>query len=221
MDWSNSDTRKAINDISNKTTIMYKNVPIYQAVVCDDGLGMEKISLVDDPAMESDFQFFANEEDRFKFSVQNEEQRHIFGVIIRADHPVLRLSAEGFPYYITFSKETIKTIVQKYFREGRQNNFNLMHTPGTDVDSVEMLQAFIKDKERGIDPKGFEDIEDGSLFGEFKVLDDTIWEDIKAGKFKGFSMEIFYDIEIPLEEEEEQLYSDIQDLLDQIANHLK
>lgn len=200
---------------------LYSNVPIYSAIVTDDGLGMEKISLVDDPAMESNFQFFANEEDRFKFSVQNEEQRHIFGVIIRADHPVLRLSAEGFPYYITFSKETIKTIVQKYFREGRQNNFNLMHTSGTDVDSVEMLQAFIKDKERGIDPKGFEDIEDGSLFGEFKVLDDTIWEDIKAGKFKGFSMEIFYDIEIPLEEEEEQLYSDIQGLLDQIANHLK
>ena len=200
---------------------LYSNVPVYSAIVTDDGLGMEKISLVDDPAMESDFQFFANEEDRFKFSVQNEEQRHIFGVIIRADHPVLRLSAEGFPYYITFSKETIKTIVQKYFREGRQNNFNLMHTPGTDVDSVEMLQAFIKDKERGIDPKGFEDIEDGSLFGEFKVLDDTIWEDIKAGKFKAFSMEIFYDIEIPLEEEEEQLYSDIQGLLDQIANHLK
>ena len=200
---------------------LYSYVPIYSAIVTDDGLGMEKISLVDDPAMESDFQFFANEEDRFKFSVQNEEQRHIFGVIIRADHPVLRLTAEGFPYYITFSKETIKTIVQKYFREGRQNNFNLMHTPGTDVDSVEMLQAFIKDKDRGIDPKGFEDIEDGSLFGEFKVLDDTIWEDIKAGKFKGFSMEIFYDIEIPLEEEEEQLYSDIQGLLDQIANHLK
>ena len=200
---------------------LYSNVPVYSAIVTEDGLGMEKISLVDDPAMESDFQFFANEEDRFKFSVQHEEQRHIFGVIIRADHPVLRLSAEGFPYYVTFSKETIKTIVQKYFREGRQNNFNLMHTPGTDVGSVEMLQAFIKDKERGIDPKGFEDIEDGSLFGEFKVLDDTIWEDIKAGKFKGFSMEIFYDIEIPLEEEEEQLYSDIQDLLDQIANHLK
>ena len=200
---------------------MYKNVPVYSAIVTDDGLGMEKISLVDDPAMESNFQFFANEEDRFKFSVQNEEQRHIFGVIIRADHPVLRLSAEGFPYYITFSKETIKTIVQKYFREGRQNNFNLMHTPGTDVDSVEMLQAFIKDKERGIDPKGFEDMEDGSLFGEFRGLEGTIWEDIKAGKFKGFSMDIFYDIEIPLEEEEEQLYNDIQGLLDQIANHLK
>ena len=200
---------------------MYKNVPIYQAVVCDDGLGMEKISLVDDPAMESDFQFFGNEEDRFKFSVQNEDQHIIFGVIIRADHPVLRLSAEGFPYYITFSKETIKTIVQKYFREGRQNNFNLMHTPGTDVDSVEMLQAFIKDKERGIDPKGFEDIEDGSLFGEFKVTDEGLWGDIKAGKFKGFSMEIFYDIEIPLEEEEEQLYSDIQGLLDDILTKVK
>ena len=200
---------------------MYKNIPVYEAVVTDEGLGMERISLVDDPAMESDFQFFANEEDRFKFSVQSEDQHILFGVIIRADHPVFRLTKEGFPYYVTFSKETIKTIVRKYFREGRQNNFNLMHTPGTDVDSVEMLQAFIKDTERGIDPKGFEDIEDGSLFGEFKVTDETLWEDIKAGKFKGFSMEIFYDIEIPLEEEEEQLYSDIQDLLDQIANQLK
>lgn len=199
---------------------MYKNIPVYSAIVTDDGLGMERISLVDDPAMESDFQFFANEEDRFKFSVQNEDQHILFGVIIRADHPVLRLSAEGFPYYITFSKETIKTIVQKYFREGRQNNFNLMHTPGTDVDSVEMLQSFIKDKERGIDPKGFEDIEDGSLFGEFKVTDEAIWQDIKAGKFKGFSMEIYYDIEIPLEEEEEQLYSDIQGLLDSILTKL-
>lgn len=200
---------------------MYKNVPIYEAIVFDDGLGMEKISLVDDPAMESDFQFFANEEDKFKFSVQNEDQHIIFGVIIRADHPVLRLSQEGFPYYITFSRKTIETIVQKYFREGRQNNFNLMHTPGTDVDSVEMLQAFIKDKERGIDPKGFEDIEDGSLFGEFKVTDEALWQDIKAGKFKGFSMEIFYDIEIPLEEEEEQLYSDIQGLLDDILTKMQ
>lgn len=200
---------------------MYKNVPVYSAIVLDDGLGMEKISLVDNPAMECDFQFFGNEEDRFKFSVQNEDQHIIFGVIIRADHPVLRLSKEGFPYYITFSRKVIETIAQKYFREGRQNNFNLMHTPGTDVDSVEMLQAFIKDKERGIDPKGFEDIEDGSLFGEFRVTDEALWEDIKSGKFRGFSMEIYYDIEIPLEEEEEQLYSDIQSLLDEIANRIK
>lgn len=199
---------------------MYKNIPVYSAIVTDDGLGMERISLVDDPAMESDFQFFANEEDRFKFSVQNEDQHILFGVVIRADHPVLRISAEGFPYYITFSKETIKTIAQKYFRDGNQNNFNLMHTPGTEVNSVEMLQFFIKDIDNGIDPKGFEDIEDGSLFGEFKVTDEAIWQDIKAGKFKGFSMEIYYDIEIPLEEEEEQLYSDIQGLLDSILTKL-
>ena len=96
-----------------------------------------------------------------------------------------------------------------------------MHQKGTDVDSVEMLQCFIKDTENGIDPKGFEDIEDGSLFGMFRVTDDALWQDIKSGKFKGFSMEIFYDIEIPLEEEEEQLYSDIQSLLDTLLTKIK
>lgn len=201
---------------------MYKNVPVYEAYIMDNGdYGISKVSLVDDPAMESDFQFFANEEERFKFSVQNEDQHILFGVIIRADHPVLRLTAEGFPFYITFSKETIQKIAQKYFRENRQNAFNLMHTPGTDIQSVEMLQCFIKDVEKGIDPKGFEDIEDGSLFGEFKVTDEGLWGDIKAGKFKGFSMECVYDVAIPLEDEEDQLYSAIQGLLDEILTKVQ
>ena len=202
---------------------MYKNLPIYQAIVLDNGdWGLEKISLVDDPAMQSNFEFYSDVEgDEFKYSVQNAEKRHIFGVIVRADHPVLRLSAEGMPYYITFSKQTIETIVQKYFREGRQNNFNLMHIPGTDIKGIEMLQCFIKDTEKGINPKGFEDIEDGSLFGEFKVLDDGIWQDIKDGKYKGFSMQIFHKALLVLEEDDEDLYNDIQGLLDDILTKVK
>ena len=38
-------------------------------------------------------------------------------------------------------------------------------------------------------PKGFEDLPDGSWFGSYKVDNEAVWNDIKAGTFKGFSVE--------------------------------
>lgn len=52
-----------------------------------------------------------------------------------------------------------------------------------------MVQFFIKDVDHGVNPEGFEDIEDGSLFAEFHVNNDEVWEQIKAGEYKGFSLE--------------------------------
>lgn len=53
-----------------------------------------------------------------------------------------------------------------------------------------MFESYIIDRQRGITPpKGFEDIADGSWFGSFKVENDNIWQEVKAGTFKGFSVE--------------------------------
>ena len=70
-----------------------------------------------------------------------------------------------------------------------------------------MVQWFIKDTENGINPTGFEAAEDGSLFAEFKVENEEIWNQIKEGTFKGFSLAGFFDVEEvknPAEDEEEQ-----------------
>ena len=37
--------------------------------------------------------------------------------------------------------------------------------------------------------KGFEDVPDGSWFGSFKVDNEEVWQMIKDGKVKGFSVE--------------------------------
>ena len=44
----------------------------------------------------------------------------------------------------------------------------------------------------GISPKGFEDIEEGSLFAIYKVKNDALWKKIKEGEWNGFSMEGYY-----------------------------
>lgn len=199
------------------------NFPVYEAYILDDGdWGIQAVALVDDPAVEVAFQCFSKQEpEKMNFSIQNEEKRIVFGCIARADYPMLRLSSDGIPYYIKFSADTIRLMAQKYLRENKQNIIKLTHNEGTETQDVEMIECFIKDTAKGINPVGFEDVADGSLFGAFKVLDDEIWQEIKNGTFAGFSMEVIMGVDIPLEDQDEQLYSEVEGLLEKIKTIIK
>lgn len=170
---------------------MYKNLPLYDLEIDDEVIGMFTISLVDEPAVESNFYAFSKEVDEMevKCSVIDDGMEHrILACICRADFPILRVNENG-KYYIRFSKETIQKMTQKFLKEGYQGAINLMHDHEAYVDGVELTQLFIKDTEKGISPKGFEEIEEGSLFGIYKIENDDVWKAIKNGLFKGVSLE--------------------------------
>lgn len=164
-------------------------LPVYEARIVDWDEGIANISLVDLPAVESNFLAFGKNKAPQKFAVENEEQRMILGVLMRADFPIYRYSEEMGEYYLRFSKESVRLMAEKLFKDGNQNSVNIMHLENSNVEGVNMVQAFIKDEANGISPAGFEDIEDGSLFAQFKVENDDIWQEIKDGTFKGFSIE--------------------------------
>lgn len=170
-------------------------IPIYKALVTDDGEGINKVSLVDFPAVESNWIACKKDKEPLKFKVENEEKRLITGVVMRADFAIYRRTDDGFEYYIVYDKETIKTMAQKLLADNAQNNVNLMHEDGTDVEGVNMLELFIKDSDKGISPAGFEEIEEGSLFATYHVENDDIWEQVKDGTFKGFSLEGYFTLE--------------------------
>ena len=165
------------------------NRPIYEALVTSEDAGMLRISLVDLPAVESNFLAFAKEDGepvRLYF-VRDEERRIVRGVVMRADYPILRRNGD-YEYYIVFRADTIRVMAEKYLAESRQNNVDEMHNHA-EVDQVQMVQYFIKDTAAGIAPAGFEDIADGSLFAEFHVLNDEVWAKVKDGTYRGFSLE--------------------------------
>ena len=116
-------------------------------------------------------------------------------------------------YYIIYKAEEIRKMAEKYLLEGRQNDVNLMHQEGSDVDGVQMVQYFIKGD--GIQVDGFDDCADGSLFGEFHVVNDDIWAEIKAGTYKGFSLEGVFDL-VP-----EQNKDEIQAIVDSLDGAFK
>lgn len=171
-------------------------IPVMNATLEQEGDGMLRISLVDWPAVESDFLTFHKDTPKAApkacelYQVLNEEQRLIRGVVMRADFPIYRYDAQNGEYFIVFGKEMIRKMTEKYLAEGRQNNVNVMHLAGSDVEGVEMVQIFIKDVAAGINPAGFEVIEDGSLFAEFHVTNDEVWEACKNGEYRGFSIEV-------------------------------
>lgn len=189
------------------------NIPVYNALITDADTGMMKISLVDDPAVMSNFLAFDALRKPLMYSVQDEDKRLVQGIVMRADFPIYRIDSRLGEYYIIYKAEEIRKMAEKYLAEGRCNLVNLMHEEGSDVDSVNMVQFFIKDTERGICPKGFEgeEIADGSLFAEFHIVDEDLWQKVKDGTFKGFSLEGVFDL-VPETNEDE--VSDIVSLLD-------
>ena len=164
-------------------------IPIFNATLETEECGIYRISLVDFPAVESNFIAYGKQGEIQKYSVLSEEKRLVRGVVLRADFPIYRNDRSFGEYYIVHTADMIRQTAQKMLREHRNNEVNIMHEALSEVKGVEMVQMFIKDTEAGVNPIGFEDIENGSLFAEYHVTNDEVWGAIKAGTFKGFSLE--------------------------------
>ena len=199
----------------------YNGLKVYRAEINAEDEGMFCISLVQDPAVEADFLAFDKDKELLKFTVENEEKRLVRGLVMAADFLIYRRTPAGHEYYVQYSPEAIRIMAEKYLKDGFQNNVDTEHNFKL-VEGVNMVQFFIKDVENGINPKGFEDYKDGSLFAEFKVNNDEIWEEIKKGTFKGFSLAgVFENVETELSSQEDEEYNEIVELINKLKNKLK
>ena len=183
-------------------------IPVYNAIISDAETGMFKISLVDDPAVMSNFQAFDKQNIPQMYAIQDEEKRLVRGVVMRADFPIYRRDDKMGEYYIIYKADQIRIMAEKYLAESRQNDVNVMHRKDSDVDGVQMVQYFIKGD--GVSVEGFDECADGSLFAEFHIINDDIWDEIKAGTYKGFSLEGVFDMQPETDADE------IQDIVDKL-----
>ena len=171
--------------------MLYKNLPLYNLVIDDDDtLGVDKISLVTYPAVEENFLLFDETKHiDYSFSVQNEEKRLVSGIAMVADRPIYRETPDKKGYYVVFSKETIEKIAHRFAKNNYAFNISTQHK--TDVTDCYVVESFIINKERGICPKEFADVEDGSWYTTVKIDNDSVWDAIKNGEgLNGFSVEI-------------------------------
>ena len=153
--------------------------------------GMFVVSLVECPAVGS--LFFPFGEEKINLSILDAPQHKVIGCVLRADYPILRIDGEGKYYNLVFDKETIYELTQHFVKYNNTGNVSVLHN-GVPIGGVELTQLFIKDKSKGIDPVGFDEVSDGSLFAEYKILNEEVWKGICNGVYRGFSIEGVFEL---------------------------
>jgi hypothetical protein len=142
------------------------------------------------------------------FSIQDEEKRIISGAAMIADKPIYRYDEARGEYYVVFDRDTIFEIAKKWAKGDKYDSVNIHHDAPTQ--GLSLLESFIVDRERGImPPKGYEEVADGSWFLSYIVNDDSIWERVKNGEFKGFSVEGYFDMAEP----EDEIFNKLKDIV--------
>jgi len=144
------------------------------------------ISLVADPAIESNFIFFDKE--KVEFAKVDNEKRIVAGPILIPNKKILRIDGEGKPYEVFFSEETVEKLAQNYLKRRYNNKTTLEHEEK--VNGVSLVESWVKttkmDKSSGYGLN----LPMGTWIGLFKVDNDEIWQDyVKNGSVRGFSIE--------------------------------
>ena len=168
------------------------NLPLYELMFDDNddnALGCSKISLVENPAVEEFFLKFSKDEqekEHKSFYFKDDSKHIVTGIAMRADYPIYR-NQDGQEFYVQFSKDTIDKMMQKFMKEQRLFDISLDHNQ--DVRDCYLIESFIINKERGICPNEFSDVEDGSWIISVKIENEDVWNKICSGEVKGFSIE--------------------------------
>ena len=157
------------------------NLPLYELLFddnADSNLGCSKISLVEDPAVEEFFLKFSKdgqEKEHGSFYFKDDSKHIVTGIAMRADYPIYR-NQDGQEFYVQFSKDTIDKMMQKFMKEQRMFEISLDHNQ--DVRDCYLIESFIINKERGICPNEFSDVEDGSWIISVKIENQDVWNKI-------------------------------------------
>lgn len=187
---------------------LFNGLPIY-VVDINDASVFNNVSIVDMPAIERNF-IQLSKQAEIKFSI-NEEKRTISGPVLIPDYPIYRRFGKE-EFYIKFTADTIKEYAIKFFKDKREGEGNIQHNFG--FNGIVFFESYLLNSDRGILPKEFADLPNGTWILSAKVENPDVWELIKNGTLKGFSV----DIQSSLSEDEEVLDS-LEDLMNYLNNN--
>ena len=180
----------------------------------EDQSGIEAISLVEFPAIEENF--VALSKHKIELKTMDEEKRLVVGLALVPDKKIYRNNG-GFEYNITFSKDTVRKAAEKYLKSLKIHNATIEHE--MEVDGVYLTESWIvedvqKDKTALYDLNAPE----GAWAVSMRIENDEIWQDVKAGKYLGFSIEGIFNENQGWDEEDLSVMNKINQLLDELQS---
>lgn len=151
--------------------------------------GIEAVSIVESPAIESDFIALNSQE--IKLAKVDEEKQILMGAALIPNKPIYRTNNEE-EFYVYFSADTVRKASELFFKNGNQNNATLEHKLA--VNDLTVVESWIvENKEKDKSALYDLDVPVGTWMISMKVNNSEIWNDfVKTGKVKGFSIEGYF-----------------------------
>lgn len=151
------------------------------------------------------------------FETTDEEKRIVTGPAMIPNLNIFRKDKKGNPYYVYFTEDTIKMIAEKYMKNKYIDNNDRNHD-GKAVEDVYVIESWIKeDMEDKSNKYGFSNLPIGTWFVSMKIKNDEVWNMVKEGKLRGFSVSGFFE-EIAEFAREEMFLKQLATLLKQIKD---
>ena len=144
------------------------------------------ISVVTKPAIEENF--IALSEHEIELKTIDEDKRILIGAVLVPEKEIARLDKDQKIYYIKFSAETIKQSSELFLMRSKQNNVTLQHNKK--LDDMSVVESWIVEDSK-VDKSALYGLNypKGTWVAMMKVNNDDVWEQVKSGAIKGFSIE--------------------------------
>jgi hypothetical protein len=193
---------------------------LYELILQDDEDGVFANSLVLNPAIGRDFIYMSKE---VQFAEVSDEKRLVAGPLLIPNKKILRIDGEGKRYSVFFTPETIEKVARKFMKNKYGDEVTLEHggkTSGVYLTESWIVEQSAKDKSNIY---GFT-LPRGTWFGVYKIDNDAVWQKVKDGTFRAYSIEGLFEhrksnLKLSLEKDIEELTEDeVEVLLSQIKS---
>jgi|TARA_E500000178_G_scaffold297447_1_gene304169 hypothetical protein len=184
----------------------------------EEMVGIEAVSIVENPAIESDFIALADQE--IKLAKVDDEKRIVMGAALIPNKPIFRKRNDTM-FYVYFSEDTVRRSSELFFQNGNQSNATLEHQ--MKANGLTVVESWIVEGEQDKSRIYGLDAPVGTWMISMKITDDKLWAEIKEGKkYKGFSIEGFYADKASIKKSKEDMSEvESQKKLEEIISLLK
>lgn len=177
----------------NKTAkIRLLAMKIIELILDEDSIdaGVNAISIVESPAIESDFITLSKEQE-IKLSEVDQEKRILMGAALIPNRTIFRKNGDD-EFYVYFSKDTIAKASQLFLKQGNQGKSTMEHA--MKLNDLTVVESWIvDDPEKDKSAYYGLSMPVGTWMVSVKVDNDEVWNDfVKTGKVKGFSIEGYF-----------------------------
>jgi len=175
--------------------------------------GINAVSVVESPAIEENFVALKKHEVELK--EVDGEKRILMGAALIPNKQIYRKNGDK-EFYIYFSEDTVRKASELFLMRANQNNATLEHEKKM-LDGMSVVESWIiEDEKQDKSAKYGFNLPKGTWMISMKVNNDEIWNKVKAGEVKGFSIEGYFvdKYEMSLQEtEEDRLINAIRELI--------